>query len=429
MRRAQTSIEFLLIASAVSVLCLGIILLYGKDLSVQQKAVNSIILSDLPVPAPAPGNVPAQPEASVYMPLNSTLGGQDALQMLFYGCSSGRARATLSSNSLLLSSSSVDTGFSGIYEENVYFTPLFEGIDSLSLSYNVSCSSKSLARNLTLHTYAIEALGGISNATLSAYITGRNESESYALDSQSPVYSLSQTDRCTQIGFFGGNLDIGVQCGTSDAWDYNVFSMYCFTEGGSQTRTYCTVPYPSGYNYTETNPGHAAYIYSFRLHIRSPYGSLTSNLSSSSKSSNVILDGRVVGTAAVTNVTSGYQPAAQAFVASGGRYYQANQSQYSQYVQARNNLYSVLGYYNQSDVSGDVQSTEQQAITAYQKAASVLVSSATQSAQGCSISGRNYTCASPYPFAYVINIRLNGYRVLGNQTLSYLNSVINLNES
>lgn len=215
----------------------------------------------------------------------------------------------------------------------------------------------------------------------------------------------------------GNPSGIATQCGTVNAWEYNIFSDYCYTEGGSTTSTYCIVPSQTNYNLTSIDAENPTYTYLFSIQISTPYGNMESNLSSSRLTSNVILNGQVVGTAMVSSVSDTFQPPLQEFINGGKGYVAVNSTSYSTYMQALGSLHSTLDYYNGSSVSGDVQSEIQQAVTYYEKEDSEITSATTSNNTGCTFFKRAYRCNSSFPFSYVINVTLSGYTNIGKQTL------------
>ncbi len=428
MTKMQASIEFLLILSAISLVSVGLVVMYGKEIAIQKSALAG--LNTTTISPPEIGSNPSgSPSLSLYMPLNSTIGDQSELQELFYGCKKGTARIALSSNSLELNANSLYINFSNLYITSTSFEPIAAGTDFLLANYTLTCLNKSVSGSKSIYTYAVAASQSYQNSQMDVYISNRNETVAYPLLGATSLFSTYQKNRCTELGFFGGALDMTVQCGTSDGWEYMVFSMNCFTNGGSQTLTYCVLPNPTGYNATPINPDAPSYLYSFQMHITTPYGSFISNVSNSVAYANVISDGKVIGTLHVTNATAQFQPPSEEFLGYNGKYSPLNQSAYSAYFQARQNLYSTLGYYNKSGVSSDIQSEIGQAITSYQNYLSNLISSKPLNTTQCSVSGQKYMCRSPYPFSYVISIKLNGYTGIGNQTIYYLGSAITINES
>ena len=94
-----------------------------------------------------------------------------------------------------------------------------------------------------------------------------------------------------------------------------------------------------------------AYTYSANLTIAGTY--LLSPISSANKESTVYYDGQAVGNATVENVSS-EQTNPGTFLVHGQKLSPANYTYMNEYNQARSNLYSLLTYYNSSEVSYDM---------------------------------------------------------------------------
>lgn len=424
MNRAQTSIEFLLILSAVSLICLSMLVMYNGYVAPQGRAIGSLVQANSLHFQNESNLAIESPEVSVYLPLNSTLDYDDRMQIMFYGCSNGSASISLNSPSILFSINSFNVSFYGIYIQNLEFDPTEAGVNKVNINYQITCQDNNSTHSENFTTFAYQSGLGYQNSTLEGVILGRNESIMYWPNQSSTIFSLSQKSRCTVLNFFGNPEGMAAQCGTADGWEYNVFSDYCYTEGGSTTLTDCILPSSTGYNLTSINDDASNYIYSFKLEVYTPYGIMQSNVSSSEGVSNVTLSGKVIGSATVSGVSDEFQPSLQDFVTESSGYRAVNSTVYEAYVQALNNLYVVLGYYNNSNAQSEIE----EAVNYYTDEETALVSATGQNSTSCTFSGNWYKCMSPFPFSYVINVTLNGYSSLGVQTLPYQGSVINLKE-
>lgn len=423
--KVQASLEFILITSAIAVLSLSAISMYGKNLGVQRTLLDaaSNAMQPAPVQVPLP-DIAADPQVAVYVPVNSTVYASSSLQATAYGCTYGTVNLTLSSPSVFFSRSSSSAKMFGAAVLSMAFEPLAQGPDTIGVRYDISCGNVTKSGYESLSTYAsAPSSGGAPGATYSAYISDRSEKIEYGLAPPSQVINLTEWNHCTHSNFWGTPLPTSSQCGAS-AWDYMVFSGYCYyTAQVSTTSTYCIAPVPTGYS-TVAIGGATGQEYSFSLAISSPFGTMRAALNGSGES-RLTLENETVGYAVVANVSAPGQSQDATLISSGGGYAMANQTALSQYLQAENNLYGTLAYYNSTSVDSSTQSSIEQAASTFRGASGNLRSSESGGVP-CNVSAGSYVCDSNSPFTYVIEVNMSRGLLAENQTLYYLGSEINL---
>ncbi len=424
--KTQSSLEFLLILSAISALSLAALSIYGKEVAYGKDAAslifNGINSSQINYSTTYPDN----PGVSIYVPINSSAYMKNRMQIIAYGCESGSASAHLSSTSMVFSENAISAKVNGISIIGDYFEPLSVGNGELNVSYAINCTNKNLTGSESFSTYS-RANSTSESAPLSFYMTDRNESERYPMETGA-LLSASQFNHCTYVNFFGNPYGVGPQCGTPDAWDFRASTQHCY-QVYVYTITYCVVPEDSGYNISSVEIGNATYIYYFTMHINSGYGDLLSSISSSSRNSEVTLNGSNVGNASVSDVFSQMQPLYTEFISKDTSYASINSSAYEMYSEDKNGLYSELGFYNSTQVSYDTVSQEDAAVSAYLASVRSLIGSNGSVGAGCAIYNDTYTCKPNLPFEYVINVTLSKGLGIGNETLSYEGSIVNIKEA
>ncbi|VVB77048.1 Uncharacterised protein [uncultured archaeon] len=421
--KIQTSLEFLLITSAIAALCLCALTAYGMNLSVQKNilsaASNVTVLNSTAFAQP---EGLADPHVQVYVPAEVTTDANADAQVIAYGCPYGILNVTLNSSSLSFSKNDYSARVYGVSLFNFPFVALAQGFHDLEVKYRMSCENVTVSGSDNFSAYSSPSFG--SPISYSALLTDRREFLAYPLEPPEPVPNLSQSNHCTWVSFWGNPLSVQTQCGTDNAWDYRTFSDYCyFTLGVATTSTYCILPSPTGYNITAVG-NRAAYVYAFTFQLYSRYGIMRAVIAGPGPA-NLSLNGKTVGTVSVTSVQSSSVFGGMAAIGKGGAYFAANETAYGQYAQAKNSLYGTLGYYNSTEVDLSLRSSIQQAIYAFNRASTNLISRSTGSL-GCNISTGNYVCDAPAPFTYVVDVSVSRDIVPQNQTLSYLGSQINI---
>jgi len=421
--RMQASLEFLIILSVISLLSLSTIVLYKGNLASSNQLLSKILSKNALQGNASLSPSPTTPQVLIYLPQNSTLGKPNRMEIATFGCDNGSLSIAITSQSLYFPQNSMSFAVNGLSIVPLYFTPLLAGFGLINLSYNYGCNGAEQKRTLSLTTYSSDSTSQVSGASLSAYIGSRNETIIYGLVNDGKVESISEFGHCTYAGMFGPT-GIGQQCGTANAWSYSVFSSYCYSTSNYYTATTCIVPTSTDYGLSSTDPSKYRLKYSFKLGLYYNSINLSSNLSNNS-SSELFLGNNAVGSA---EVESSFSPAPMLnsnFLSNNGNETVVNQFEYGQYLQAKNNLYNTLSFYNQSYVSSDIQSSIESAVSAYIKASNNLMNITGSQNSACSYSDSNYTCMASSPFSYQINATVNGI-TFGDGTVSYLGSTINL---
>jgi hypothetical protein len=422
--KVQASLEFILITSAIAVLSLSVISLYGKNLAVQRTLLGAISnatpqnYNQLPK-----ANDTDNPQIAVYAPVNSTSYGSSNLQITAYGCTYGTVNLTLTSPSVFFANNEYSVKMFEVAVLSIPFEPLLQGPNAIDVRYDLSCGNATESGSESLSTYARPSSGGFSTPAYSAYISNRSEEVRYALEPPSQVINLTEWSHCTDSNFWGTIYPISEQCGAS-AWGYMAFSGYCYyTKAVSATSMQCIAPVATGYN-TSGIRGSANYTYGFSLAVSSPFGVMRAKISGPGPS-NLTLDNETVGSASVASVGFSGQPPDVTLITSGNGYSVANSTALAQYLQAKNNLYGTLGYYNSTSVDDPTQSSIQQTISTFISASEFLRASE-PGAAACVVSDGAYVCEPISPLTYVIDVNVSRNLLGENQTLYYLGSEINL---
>ncbi len=429
--KTQTSLEFVLILSAISALMLSTLIYYGRDLALYTNSEKASTNTSLLQGAPALKTTGAGLLA--YVNQTSTVGKENPIGLLLYGCQSGYANITFTSNaSSILYSNLQKISFNDTYSMTDYFVPSNVGLVNLGIKYYISCSGESVNGTYLLSSFSQPVSNSSSSGAsspspiqLSAYISQRNESLSYDNMSSSPIYTLGESNHCTYTTFSGTPLPASAQCQNGNSWDYQVFSGVCYTSGESQTQTYCIYPVQTGSYIKFPNGQNYGYKYNFSLGIYNGTSAYLSSLNSSSKSSPVFYNGANIGTANVTSVYSQpYYPNVELIYNKTSSKF-ANSSYVNSYEQAEMSAFSTFSFYN--NTAGN-QGAIQQQFTEFNNAAQQLLASRAEVIQGCNILANSLFCSSPYPFQYSIGVNL-GKGVVHNQILYAQGSKVTINGS
>ena len=417
---AQASFEFIMILATVSVLALSAIIMYNGLAVGSKSALHG--MSSMAVNAPDAGFIAhssQRPAFDAYMPINSSLGLENEMQVSAYGCANGSVQYSMSSNSIAFSQSNASAMLDGIYAAGERFVPSSEGVDTATVHYSVECSNATADGTKQLTTYAAmqQGNGGNQTQTYYALIYSRNESLDYPVGSSEYIYNFSQSNHCTKTLWPGDPLLIAGQCGTANAFQWMSFDGSCLAPWWSYQRTYCIVPYASDYSIFAGSRG--VLTYSFTLKVGTPAGTLVAHFNGSN-SSNVYLDGKDAGTAKIVNTYYG-AAGGEAAISNGTALMAVNYTLYINYEQTKSSSFATLSYYNNSGSGSEME----QAVYAYDKSAASLEGSASKRQDSCASNGSEYVCPASMPFDYTIDVTTS--EPMGNETISYEGSIINLN--
>ncbi|MDE1869901.1 MAG: hypothetical protein KGH71_02855 [Candidatus Micrarchaeota archaeon] len=417
--KLQSSLEFLLVLGIVTGLAVSAVSVYNSTLSQSGHLINSLTLLNFSNQSSLDLKKISRPLFLFYAPSNSTTNMSNILQIASIGCSTGSLDISFSSPGITFSKNSLRMKINGTNFNTTYFTPESNGYHQINIFYNYTCDNQNASDLSQLFTFASQTRREISNPSSYAVISNRSEHVEYQLISAGNIPNLKEFSHCTYSGPFGP-AGIGGQCGTTDAWEYSVFSDYCYTQSNYYTLTYCIVPSQSAYSLSSPDPANYSLNYSFSLELNTPNAILTSQVSKNL--SKLMLGGKIVGTANVTSVGGAMPPPSLMILTNASGSSGIDPSIYASYSQARNNLYSELNFYNKSEISTDLQSSIDSSLLAYSKASSTLINGTKQSLK-CNFLGSIYDCTSPSPFYYIIKLNASGTG-LENQTLNYEGSTL-----
>ncbi|MEM3236861.1 MAG: hypothetical protein QXT89_00920 [Candidatus Micrarchaeaceae archaeon] len=416
--KIQTSLEFLLVLGAIGTLTVTVVGIYSSKMHYEQAIFSNVISNSSPTNLTISKMQASKIYVIPYLPLNTTIYQQSQLYIAVYGCTNGTAEFHLSSNSMAFAASNLHSQLSGVGMLTTEFEPLKVGANIANINYSIECNNHTESNETSLSTFSTESLQG---SQLSARISNRHEYINYPFESKTGLFALKEWSHCTYHDFWGNPLPTLYQCG-ANAWSYMVFSGYCYTNDEGQTVTFCIAPYSTGVNLSYVSASDMGYSYNFTLSIYALNNIFSGNLSSTSRTSEIFLGKSVVGNATVLNVSGISTFSNEEILSEGNHSGIANSSAYTWYVQAKNNLYSILGYYNDSGVSSATQAQIQQTVSAYSDAYSNLLKSVSYNLTSCSFLGSSMVCNAIEPFSYYIAADIQGLDT--NSTISYMGSII-----
>lgn len=302
-----------------------------------------------------------------------------------------------------------------------YSRNLFSQSSALAAIANGTQNASYYDQPQFLFDYSVSTATTTAAPAYTAAISGRSEELAYAIGKPSYVTNLTEFSHCASVGFYGHALNVSGQCGTANAWDY--LAGYDCPRSGA----YCIIPQNTSYS-TESVSGQRAYVYNITLTLGSPYGAMTSSISSAANASPVMLDGQKAGYASVSGVSSADASPSATLMYDGSAYSLANQTYLQLYTQEKSTLYPMLAFYNGTSVDGATQLEIQQTVNAFSDSQTRLLAGSSATLQ-CDVSGGYYVCNSTLPFDYLINVTLSPSYAEANQTLYYLGSVISIRSS
>ncbi|MDE1810649.1 MAG: hypothetical protein KGH66_01230 [Candidatus Micrarchaeota archaeon] len=432
--RAQTTMEFMILLGASASLGIAALAMYGHLTSSQSTILASIANSS---GAQAPAQFkPAGNQSSMLI----SLGGTSYLNSSnsFYVVISAPYGAYIAGVNLSAEGGSVaPSSYGGMASDGMKilqfaFLPTSEGSSLVSAEAEVEYNGSDFELQKTAYTYSVPLQGPAvlgQGPQFSASITPLNQSILYPISTPSNVTYATEWSHCSYHDFFNHLLPFQAQCGNAN-WEFFVFSDSCYWGSGVTSATYCITLNSTHSSYSTISQAQS-YQYAARVGIYNQTMSLVSYINSSSNHSILVGALSAAGTASVSSV-SGIGPNPQqgyVILNVSGRQRAIGTSSYGSYIQALNNIDSVLGYYNQTGIEDSDLSVIQAAIQGYNTQSLQFTNSSNQTDPQCSLyskAGKQfYKCSPVSGLYYVIDASISGAKA--TQTLSVGGSTININ--
>ncbi len=418
--KAQGSLEFLLVASIIGILCLAVVTTYGSEASWQR--LQSVGQANQTGTGANYAN--STPSIAAYVPQNTAIGSVARMYVAVYGCANGSAGLNISAAGAGIGNSNLNNlTLSGLSVFGDYFIPASAGIETITINYSLRCGG---AENGTLRysTYAVPS-AVFQPGSISAALMWSNEYIRYDWTQAVPVYFLTENSHCTYSNFFGSPLPVEAQCGTADAWDYRVFSDTCYASNRGQTATYCIYPESSGRYTSSVSQSAARYAYNLTLAL----GSTGWNASGSfvnGTSATIYASGAAAGKSTINSIYGhlGYAPP-EGMLGNGASAELVSQPDYAKYTSIEQDAYGVLAYYNSTYLTESEQSTVEQSISEINRTSSQIIGSANSSFEGCRAFAWGILCTPAAPLSFVVHAQLVSHAVQ-NTTVQSLGSTISI---
>ncbi len=432
--KLQTTLEFVILLSAVASFGVFAISAYSGLLRQQRSAYASVINRSADVNVPA--DVPSEANSTIFlyasMPNVSYVNKSNALQIVV---ALQRASALLNLKAIgsqqygITPSTYSNISVSGTEILPFSVVPTEQG--PLNVSVGIEYANGTFIRNLTAESFAV--LQGQNQTTQSGYsfsasINRRNESVLYGISNASPIYTVSIWSHCSFIDIYGHQLPIKDQCGGAN-WYLFVHNNYCYWNYYSPALTYCVELFPTNTSVRQVQASQS-YEYNITLSLWNRSETLSSEIGNTNKISTVVgAGGTSCGTASVESVSGTGPQDYENYVVvntTKGRW-QTNMSNYNAYQQALNNLVSVMNYYN--NTNGNVDAANEAVNALNSTALRFITSGHTTSDDNCNLvvqgSGLRYSCKPLSVLYYSIDAILN-HSGAAHQLISVQGSTVNV---
>lgn len=438
--RLQTSIEFILVLSAIALFSIFVIAQY-MHIQTTQKAAYGILGNQSSYSWPGSNVLLSAQNSISVVPIVSNLSyvnRSNSLQVIVtYPKSYNLIKINVSStpNVTVFPQVLNNLSYSQFQVLTFSFFPNEEGV----LKFQVQAILKS-ANNATpiiasAYTYAIQqnsTRNSSGNNGFVAFLTNRNESVLYPLSKQNGVTTINSWSHCAYHDFWGNRESEPLQCGMG-TWGFVASDGSCnvFWAAG-RDRYYCFSQVSSGDKTAKLEP-QTSFTYNAVLNLRNSTLSLMSDLTSASENS-ILVDntGKLQGITEVNGVyTAEILPSpyvSYAILNNTQKLSPINYSYYDNYSSARSSLLNTLLVYNGTWVGGDVLNYVQKTVLQTNVYENILLA-APPAETNCAFYPASdpsfYSCKSVLPFSYNITVSIDNLSKL-NQTLQYQGSLIEI---
>ena len=431
--KAQTTLEFVLLLAAVASFSTVLLSIYSGFMHGQKEVLlgidNSLAQEGS---ANTSFSVPSQkPYLAVLAQNRSYVGVESTVQAVLYVPEGSTvAMLELNATNAYVPQPIYRNVGSGTILESFEAMPLEDGPIRYNLTAMISDSGSTERMSAYAYAYATTSGQGTSNSSTQAFASIKRNSESvnYSVTGKSDIYTIGSWSHCSYVSFWGNELSLGQECGSSASWYLWVGSWYCTWAQGSQsdTMTYCFYKEPIGSAISHISQN-ASYSYNISLSVKLDSLELNASLSSSTNKSRLYGNGVPYGNATVTSVSGTLQDLGQSYFVleknQTGQESLINSSQYEPYYQALTSTVGMLDYYNGESASSSSLQYVLQSISSMDSDAEELSNATAAKVNGCSVSGNFVDCA-PIPYLYYTISALAGNA--SPQSIDYEGSTISI---
>jgi len=431
--KLQTSIEFIILLTAVSTFSLFVLGMYSGSINTENTILLNILNTTNAITSTQTNPTNRTPSLQMYVNMPSILLVNKSSTIAVVLESVGTARI----NSLIASGTSVsvipsnykDNTFSGLALFSFSLIPFKQGPINLTVKANLTEYNTTLYRQVNTSSYAMYSIHSANNTNqqYSAKIDVHKEALIYAFSKPTHLYYVTQGNHCSLIDFFGQQLSIGAQCGNAK-WYFFGFDSVCYYNYMVQTKTYCVYLNNKTSEYANMS-SKPSYMYNITLYISNATLSLHSNLTNSN--SNAILfddSGKIYGIVSVGSEISASGPdysKSLIGMINATSAYTVNKTAYDAYAQRLSDLEYTLGYYNGSGMGGSIEET----IGVFNTSSITFANAIRYSPQGCTLEseyGNRYYSCNPFPPFGFQNITVFLRNYTKSQTINVGSSVIEI---
>jgi hypothetical protein len=439
--RLQSSIEFIIILSAVAGLASVAITMYMHVAASQNQAINSISALSRENITFSAGAAEVVPHISLELPKFSFI-NRTNVGYLILMLPKGAMAASISINSIdaeISPGSFNNVTVFGLGLLNISFIPKTAGSVDVAANALIISGNGSIISAISSISYT-DAVSPNSNRT--ANQTGQELQGSIIRYSESAIYPFSAFKPIGAYGvwlhcpyrswFWGWILSEPQQCG-ANTWGF-VINGGCDQQDANGWDMYmCVKEVPSAVS-ASTVSQRFSRNYSIHVSIYNSTLKLSSNLSSNDNSSALAdANGGYFGNSVVQYVSGyGYLPDPGSMIAvlnKSGSFYQINKTYYSNYTGIAATLIQDMSAYNRSRISDSTLQMIKSLINSTNNEWSLLVNATPVESAGCAISitnGLAYVCNPFSQFSYGIDIAPSNTFMVKNQTIDIGSSSIQI---
>ncbi len=289
-----------------------------------------------------------------------------------------------------------------------------------NISFYITAKNGSIIshENATSEIFAYTPLtsnkSSTSNATISyVYIKPNKELIAYPIKNPKNLYYITESSHCSDLNFMGQQMPISAQCGNA-SWYFWYFSSDCYY-GSAQvpTMTYCVYKHYSGHNASQIGNGEH-YIYNISLGMGYEGLNLTSEITSNNTHSILYYGKEPYGNASTGNSIYAQSPISEEYIIrSGSGNYTEAYANYTSFEYAYSSLKNDLEYYNNSG-NGNL-GTINKEIYSYNNLLSTMLNSSNNASSGYCFTSKSgnaisYLCNPGSQFEFNnISVKIKNY--------------------
>jgi hypothetical protein len=429
--KIQSTLEFIMILTAVSLFSIFVISQYIPFQNIQKIAFdklsnqleyNTINISNI-------NEVYNNINVTAIMPNITYINKSSNINLVFSSTDSYKINSIKlnSINAVIYPNNFSNINASYIQLIQTSIIPKTLGLFNVSISIIVSISNSIKKYNFSLSSFAMAINKNTTNNTNKTiiFINNRNESILFNLSKNNQILSFYEWKHCPYIGIWGNILPEYRQCGYN-TYGFMIYSGAC--NNGAYRLYVCIKPVNYSFDIQNISDSYS-YLYNINLHTNINNINAITTLSNNYNSNQLISNNSIIGTAkinnifALSNTTNQYYKKYSIKNVTNTKYI-INSTFYNNYLTNLLEFKTTLVNANDTSITSNLYNYINSLVNKINYNSSEINNQQAIQINECKLLQNQFICKAYYPFIY--NITENIFNKNINETINYEGSIIHI---